>query len=153
MSHELKHAGGKSTGGIGAEDFSKVASQLSGEDRVPDAPSMPLLTLITMIRKADPAQQDAWSPMVESELRHLKAAVHLLATQPQIAYRFGQSMEGAMQLVGILKARASEKDVHRLIDGVVDSHLAPSLPSTSFVDSNAFVAAGAQARAVVRAAP
>ena len=153
MSHlpnaSLKQSG-KGSAGIGAEEFNKLAGQLSGEDRVPDAPSMALLGLITMIRKADVDKADAWSPIVDAELRHLKAAVKLLTTDPRMQYRFGTSMEGAMELVGLLKARASEKDVHDSIDAVVDSDLTPQLASNSFIQPSAFVAKAKSARVAAR---
>ena len=142
MSHDLKHAisqtGGKTTGGLGAEDMSRLAASFSGEDHVPDAPSMGLLTLLTAIRKADTDKPDCWSPMIDNELRHLKAAVHMLTNYPQVQYKFGTSMEGAMQLVGIIKARAAELDITAMIDPVIKTHIAPSLASNTFIKPTAF---------------
>ena len=157
MSHDLKHAishtGGKTTSGLGAEDMSRMAASFSGEDHVPDVPSMGLLTLLTAIRKADTDISDCWSPMIDNELRHLKAAVHLLTTNPQIQYKFGSSMEGAMQLVGIIKARASELDVTKMIDPVISTMIEPGLASHSFIKPSKFVTLAAAARRTMRKPP
>ncbi len=140
MSHELKNSTGKTTGGIGAEDFSKIASQISGEDHVPDAPSMALLGLLAMIRKTDNGTVDAWTPMIDNELRHLKAAVTLLRDNPVIQNRFGTSMEGAMQLVGLIKARAAELEVTEMIDPIIETHIQPTMASKNFKTDSVFKA-------------
>lgn len=134
------HGESKSKSGASANELQDFAEEISGEASTPNAPDMPLLQLIIMIRKAEAGPADAWAPFITNELRHIKAAVHLLQTDDIIGYRFGTSMAGAMKLVGILKARASAKDIESRIDGVVDADLMNHLPSRK-IARGAFVAA------------
>jgi hypothetical protein len=48
-------------------------------------------------------------------------------------------MEGAMSLVGLLKARAATKDIESRIDGVVNDELTPHMAGTkNFKTRNGF---------------
>ena len=141
MSVAPKHVPNPGHGDHGASpsEYAKFAEKLSGEDETPAAPSVALLQLITLIRKADDGKEDAWTPLVENELKHMRSAVKLLTSNPAIQLRFGNSLEGAMKLVGILKARASERSLESQIDSVVDEELIPNLPIASVAASSAFV--------------
>ena len=123
-----------------ANDVLKFAEKLSGEDHEVSAPSLGLLQLIVLIRKAEAGNKPggAWAPLVEHQLRHMKAAVHLINTDPIIAMKFGNPLEGAMSLVGILKARASELDMESKIDGVVASHITPHSVNSLVKETSAF---------------
>jgi len=122
------------------------AEKLSGEDHASSAPSLGLLQLIVLIRKAEAGNKDdgsdAWTPMVNHQLRHMKAAVKLINTQPLIAMKFGHTLEGALSLVGILKARAAEKDMEGQIDDVVEHDLLPKAASKMMEGTAAFKARG-----------
>lgn len=121
-----------------AEKLQSFANDLSGEGKEPGAPSMGLLQLIVLIRKADLDTEDAWSGLVNDQLRHMKAAVKLISTDPLIRMKYGGTLESAMKLVGILKARAAEKELEDRIDGVVDDNLMQHLPSKTIEASDVF---------------
>ena len=120
-----------------ANDVLNFAEKLSGEDKEASAPSLGLLQLIVLIRKAEAGADDAWSSLVSNQLRHMKAAVKLINTNPVIAMKFGNTLEGAMSLVGILKARAAEIDMEKQIDVVVEP-LVDRLPHKSIEGTAAF---------------
>jgi hypothetical protein len=124
-----------------ANDVLKANEQISGEDKASGVPSLPLLQLIVMIRKAETqkGKGDSWTPFVNEELKYLRAAVKLLTTDPLINFKYGTSMEGAMSLVGLLKARAATKDIESRIDGVVNDELTPHMAGTkNFKTRNGF---------------
>lgn len=122
-----------------ANDVLKIAENLSGEDKEASVPSLGLLQLIILIRKAEAGNgDDAWTPLVENSLRHMKAAVRLINEDPLIAMKFGNTLEGAMKLVGILKARAGEKDLESRIDGIVRDEIQPHMPSKTLQASSVF---------------
>jgi len=120
-----------------ANDVLNFAEKLSGEDKEASAPSLGLLQLIVLIRKAEAGADDAWSSLVSNQLRHMKAAVKLINTNPVIAMKFGNTLEGAMSLVGILKARAAEIDMEKQIDDVVKP-LVDRLPNKNFEATGVF---------------
>ena len=122
-----------------AEKLQSFANDLSGEGKEPGAPSIGLLQLIILIRKADLDKEDAWSGLVNDQLRHMKAAVKLISTDPLIRMKYGGTLDSAMKLVGILKARAAEKELEEHIDKVVDENLIEHLPSRTVEGSSAFV--------------
>lgn len=122
-----------------ADDLLEFSAKLTGEDQESSAPNLGLLKLIVEIRKADTEKKDTWSPLINAELRHMKAAVRLLSEQPMIALRFGHSLEGAMKLVGILKSRASEVEMEKQLEDVINEELVPHMPSKSVEASKAFV--------------
>ena len=121
-----------------ANDVLNFAEKLSGEDKEASAPSLGLLQLIVLIRKAEAGADDAWTSLVSNQLRHMKAAVKLINTNPLIAMKFGNTLEGAMSLVGILKARAAEKDMEKQIDPVVEKDLVDTMPHKILEGTAAF---------------
>ena len=122
-----------------ANEMLKVSEQISGEDKGNGAPDLPVLQLIVMIRKAEAVKDDVWSNFVNEELKYLKAAVHLLMNDSMINFKFGTTMKGAMELVGILRARAAEKDIESRLDPVVDKQLIPHMAGNkNFVDAGGF---------------
>jgi len=130
-----------------ANDVLNFAEKLSGEDKEASAPSLGLLQLIVLIRKAEAGADDAWSSLVSNQLRHMKAAVKLINTNPVIAMKFGNTLEGAMSLVGILKARAAEIDMEKQLDEVVKKDLIDTMPHKILEGTAAF-----KARAIVELA-
>ena len=131
-----------------ANDVLNFAEKLSGEDKEASAPSLGLLQLIVLIRKAEAGADDAWTSLVSNQLRHMKAAVKLINTNPVIAMKFGNTLEGAMSLVGILKARAAEIDMEKQIDEVIKP-LVDRLPNKSMEGTAAFKARAAVEKARV----
>ena len=120
-----------------ANDVLNFAEKLSGEENEASAPSLGLLQLIVLIRKAEAGADDSWTSLVNNQLRHMKAAVKLINTNPVIAMKFGNTLEGAMSLVGILKARAAEIDMENQIDDVVKP-LVAKLPHQNIEGTAAF---------------
>ena len=55
-----------------ANDVLNFAEKLSGEDKEASAPSLGLLQLIVLIRKAEAGADDAWTSLVSNQLRHMK---------------------------------------------------------------------------------
>ena len=125
-----------------ANDVLNFAEKLSGEDKEASAPSLGLLQLIVLIRKAEAGNKDGetWTPLIENQLRYMKSAVQLINSDPMIAMKFGNTLEGAMQLVGILKARASELEMEGRIDKVVTKDIEPHMQSTNFTANPVFTA-------------
>ena len=125
-----------------ANDVLNFAEKLSGEDKEASAPSLGLLQLIVLIRKAEAGNKtgETWTPLVENQLRYMKSAVQLINSDPMISMKFGNTLEGAMQLVGILKARASELEMEGRIDTVVKTDLEPNMQSTNFTPNPVFTA-------------
>ena len=121
-----------------ANDVLNFAEKLSGEDKEASAPSLGLLQLIVLIRKAEAGADDAWSSLVSNQLRHMKAAVKLINTNPVIAMKFGNTLEGAMSLVGILKARTAEIDMEEQLDDVVKKDLIDTMPHKIIEGTAAF---------------
>lgn len=122
-----------------ANDVLRFAEDLSGESHEASAPSLGLLQLIVLIRKAEAGNgDDAWTPLVKNQLRHMKAAVRLLNENATLAMKFGNTLEGALKLVGILKARASEKELEDQIDDAVDEEIVPHMPSKAIAASSVF---------------
>ena len=121
-----------------ANDVLNFAEKLSGEDKEASAPSLGLLQLIVLIRKAEAGADDAWSSLVSNQLRHMKAAVKLINTNPVIAMKFGNTLEGAMSLVGILKARTAEIDMEEQLDEVVKKDLIDTMPHKIIEGTAAF---------------
>lgn len=123
-----------------ANDVLKFAEELSGENNENSAPSLGLLQLVALIRKAEAGnkEDDAWAPLVRNELRHMKAAVRLINESPIIALKFGNNLNAAMKLTGILKARASEKEMESQIDTIVDEELVPNMSSKTIEPSSVF---------------
>ena len=121
-----------------ANDVLNFAEKLSGEENEASAPSLGLLQLIVLIRKAEAGTEDSWTSLVNNQLRHMKAAVKLINTNPVIAMKFGNTLEGAMSLVGILKARAAEIDMEEQIDKVVKPDLVSKLPHMNIEGTAAF---------------
>lgn len=99
-----------------ANALQSYAADLTGEDHEPTGPNMVILQLITMIRKADTGVADSWSPLVQRELVHIKAALRLIQTNPLFSFKYGGSLGAAMELVGILKARAATLELNSQID-------------------------------------
>ena len=133
-----------------AEKLQSFANDLSGEGKEPGAPSIGLLQLIILIRKADLDKEDAWSGLVNDQLRHMKAAVKLISTDPLIRMKYGGTLDSAMKLVGILKARAAEKELEERIDGVVDENLVEHLPSRTVEGTSVFKARGDATKAFLK---
>jgi hypothetical protein len=121
-----------------ANDVLNFAEDLSGEDKEASVPSLGLLQLIVLIRKAEAGTEDSWTPLVKNQLRHLKAAVRLITEDELIALKYGNTLEAAMKLVGILKARASEKELDNRIDPVVEQEIEPYMPSKTIAPSSVF---------------
>ena len=126
-----------------ANDVLNFAEKLSGEDKEASAPSLGLLQLIVLIRKAEAGADDAWTSLVSNQLRHMKAAVKLINTNPVIAMKFGNTLEGAMSLVGILKARTAEIDMEEQLDEVVKKDLIDTMPHKIIQGTAAFKARAA----------
>jgi hypothetical protein len=105
----------------------EMEESIAGVDAMPDVPNDGIFQLVKHIREAE-NHKDEWSPIIESELRFLKAALKLLMQDPLYNYRFGTSLQGAMKLVGILKARAAERDAEERLDKIVDNEILPKLP-------------------------
>lgn len=103
-----------------ANEVSAFAASIGGENNEADSPNMALFGLITMIRKAESAAADDWTPTVERELKYLKSAVHLIENNNLLAFRYGGDMKGALELVSILKQRAATADL--------ELQLAPAMP-------------------------
>lgn len=120
LEKEQKH------GSASASEYANFAADLSGENQEPNGPNMTILKLITMIRKADDkAAKDEWAPLVNRELVHIKAALQLISDNVLFQVKYGQSFKSAMELVGILKNRASEMELNESIEpamkGILDN--------------------------------
>ena len=129
-----------------ANDYLNVAENISGVDQQSAAPSLGLLQLVVMIRKADTNVDDTWTPLVKNELRYMKAAVRLITEDPRIAIKYGSTLEAAMKLVGILKARAAEKDLDDRLDPIVNEEIVDHMPSKSIQASSVFQATAARSK-------
>jgi hypothetical protein len=105
---------------MSANEVLSVAEKVTGEDKTPSMPHSGLLHMIAEIRKAEKHGDDDWSDIVKDQLRFLKAALKLCQTSPLIGIKFGSTIEGAAQLVGILKARAAEMELEEAIDSSIE---------------------------------
>jgi len=122
-SHNVSPSRVSGNDSVSANEVLKFADVLSGENKEHSAPSLGLLQLVALIRKAEAGAEDSWTPLIENELRHMKAAVRLITEKPIIAIKFGNNLEAAMKLTGILKARASELEMEHQIDEIVEDEL------------------------------
>ena len=125
-----------------ANELLSFAKKVSGEDQETGVPNLGTLQLIKLIRQIDTGVVDSWTPIVNKELRHMKAAVKMVTDNPYLQVKFGASMESMLKLVGYIKDRAAEKELEDIIDPTIVSEITPHLLSKTIRTSKAFCSAG-----------